>query len=80
MNPARYCKECGCYVPDNNDKCLACGYDMNLPTLPTCESRIYSPTESFMNTPYKAGTVVFYSSSDTIFYNTGAGCGWMRIQ
>lgn len=99
MNPARYCKECGCYVPDNNNKCLACGYDMNLPALPTCGSRIYSPTKSFINTPSnisqyywveneshmyylpnKAGTVAFINSSDRIFYNTGTGCGWMRIQ
>ena len=24
---AKYCKQCGCYIPDNQTECLACGYD-----------------------------------------------------
>ena len=22
-----YCKKCGAYIPDNQDVCLACGFD-----------------------------------------------------
>lgn len=24
---AKYCKQCGCYIPDSQSACLACGYD-----------------------------------------------------
>lgn len=27
MNNARYCRKCGCYLPDNKYICLACGLD-----------------------------------------------------
>lgn len=27
MNNARYCRKCGCYLPDNKYICLACGFD-----------------------------------------------------
>lgn len=25
MNEARYCKSCGAYIPENKDRCVACG-------------------------------------------------------
>ena len=27
MTPMRCCKICGCYLPDNVTRCLACGFD-----------------------------------------------------
>ena len=27
MAEIRYCKKCGCYIPDSSAQCVACGYD-----------------------------------------------------
>lgn len=29
MKESRYCKKCGCYIPDNFNKCLACNNEVN---------------------------------------------------
>ena len=30
MELPKYCKHCGCYIPDNRDKCLACGESVHV--------------------------------------------------
>lgn len=31
MKEVKYCKECGCYIPDDWEKCPACGFEFHNP-------------------------------------------------
>lgn len=33
MNESTYCKSCGAYIPTGQEKCLACGFPIEIPSL-----------------------------------------------
>ena len=43
-----YCKKCGCYIPIDEDNCVACGYPVNF----TLKNNIVSISEYNTNKSY----------------------------